>query len=95
MIKKLMVCLMVAAFSFCVAVPGFAAQIVKGTVVKIEGGKLSIMDSAGQEVTVSDPAAMEGLKVGDKVIVKDGKVKVIKEKEDSSSNAATSSELSK
>ncbi len=48
----------------------------QGVVVKIEGSSLSIMDGVGQMVTLSghDPKEFENIKVGDKVVIKDGVV---------------------
>lgn len=74
--KKLIVLLMAAIFTLGIVGLCFSAQEVKGTVSKIEGSNLTILDSTGKEVTaqVKDPGAAKDLKVGDKVSVKDGKV---------------------
>ncbi|MBP2683581.1 MAG: hypothetical protein H6Q79_1620 [Deltaproteobacteria bacterium] len=50
---------------------------VKGTVTKIDGGKVSIKDLTGGEKTIepTNPDALTGLKVGDRVSVKDGILK--------------------
>ncbi len=74
--RRLIVLLMVVAFTLGVASLSFSAQEIKGTVSKIEGNKLTIQDDMGKQITVSvqDPKALEGLKVGDRVSVKDGKV---------------------
>ena len=47
---------------------------VKGTVTKIDGGKVSIKDSTGDEKTIEpiNPEALSTLKVGDRALVKDG-----------------------
>ncbi len=74
--KKLIVLLMAAVFTLGVAGLCFSAQEVKGTISKIEGSTLTILDNTGKEVTVQvkEPVAAKALKVGDKVSVKDGKV---------------------
>lgn len=74
--KKLIVLLMVAAFTFGMVGLGFSAQEVKGTVSKIEGIQLTIQDEMGKQTTVKveDPADLKDLQIGDKVLVKDGKV---------------------
>ena len=47
----------------------------KGTVTKIEGGIVSIMDSVGEKmIKPENPEALKDLKVGDEVSVKDGKL---------------------
>jgi hypothetical protein len=47
---------------------------IKGSVTKIEGSKVSIMDSTGKEKTieVKNSEAFKDLKVGDQISVKDG-----------------------
>ena len=75
MIKRLIVLLMVAVFTLGVVGLTFSAQEVYGTVSKIEGNTLTIVDNMGKEKTVK----VEGkeslkVKVGDRVLVKDGKV---------------------
>ncbi len=74
--RRLIILLMVVAFTLGVASLSFSAQEIKGTVSKIEGNKLTIQDDMGKQITVSvqDPKTLEGLKVGDRVSVKDGKV---------------------
>lgn len=49
----------------------------KGTVTKIDGGKVSIKDLTGGEKTIepTNQDALTGLKVGDRVSVKDGILK--------------------
>ncbi|MDP2972957.1 MAG: hypothetical protein Q8P64_27665, partial [Deltaproteobacteria bacterium] len=73
---KLIVLLMVAAFTLGVVGLSFSAQEIKGTVSKIEGDKLTILDDKGKQTTsrVGDPMILKDLKVGDRVLVKDGKV---------------------
>lgn len=58
---------------------------VTGTVTKIEGSKVSILDSMGNEKTikVTDTEILKDLKVGDHVSIKDGQL--IKEKEETKS----------
>ncbi len=81
MIKKSIVILMAMVFTLGVVGLSYSAQEVKGTVSKIDGDKLTIMDDKGQEqtVTIKDMESLKQVKVGDKVLVKDGKV--VKEKQ--------------
>ena len=79
--KKFIVLLMAMVFILGVVGLSFSAQEmtqeVMGTVSKIEGNKLTILDDImGKEktVTVKDPASLKEIKVGDRVLVKDGKV---------------------
>ena len=77
MIKRLIVLLMVAVFTLGVVGLSFSAQEeIKGTVSKIEGNKLTIVDNMGKEKTVKveDKKSLKEIKVGDSVLVKDGKV---------------------
>ncbi len=76
MIKRLVVLLMVAVFTLGVVGLTFSAQEIKGTVSKIEGNKLTIVDDMGKEKTVKveDKESLKEIKVGDRVLVKDGKV---------------------
>ena len=76
MIKRLVVLLMIAVFTLGVVGLTFSAQEIKGTVSKIEGDKLTILDDKGKQTTISvgDPMILKDLKVGDRVLVKDGKV---------------------
>jgi len=67
----------VALFSLGLASPGLAVVVgeeVKGTVTKIDGGKVSIKDFMGDEKTVEpiNPEALTNLKVGDRASVKEG-----------------------
>lgn len=50
---------------------------VKGTVTKIDGGKVSIKDHMGYEKTIepTNPEVLTGLKVGDRASVKGGILK--------------------
>ncbi|MCJ7747273.1 MAG: hypothetical protein MUP27_05980 [Desulfobacterales bacterium] len=74
--KKLIILLMAVVFTLGVASLSFSAQEIKGTVSKIEGDKLTILDDMGKQTTMSvgDPMILKDLKVGDRVLVKDGKV---------------------
>ena len=75
--KKLIILLMAAIFTLGVAGLSFSAQEVKGTVSKIEGNKLTIVDAMGKEkasVKVEDKESLKEIKVLDRVLVKDGKV---------------------
>ena len=80
MTKRLIVLLMVTVFTLGVVGVSFSAEEVKGTVAKIEGDKLTIQDDTGKQTTVQvkDQESLKEIKVGDRVLVKDGKV--IKEK---------------
>jgi len=75
--KKIFMFFMVALFSLGLASPGLAVVVgeeVKGTVTKIDGGKVSIKDFMGDEKTVEpiNPEALKNLKVGDRASVKEG-----------------------
>ena len=74
--KRLIVLLMAMVFTLGVVGLSFSAQEIKGTVSKIEGNKLSILDETGKEKTVNvkDKESLKEIKVGDKVLLKDGKV---------------------
>jgi outer membrane lipoprotein SlyB len=74
--KKLIVLLMAMVFTLSAVSLSFSAQEVKGTVSKIDGNKLTILDDKGveQTVNVKDLQSLKEIKVGDKVLVKDGKV---------------------
>lgn len=64
---------------FTLSLTAFAfASDVQGTISKIDGNKITVKDSAGKETTAEGDA--KGLKVGDKVTVKDGKVMKPKKK---------------
>ncbi len=75
-IRRLIVLLMVTAFTLGVVGMSFSAQEIKGTISKIDGDKLTLLDDTGKErtVTVKDKESLKEVKVGDKVLVKDGKV---------------------
>ena len=72
--KKLIILLMAVVFTLGVAGLSFSAQEIKGTVSKIEGDRLTIEDDMGKQTTMSvgDPMILKDLKVGDRVLVKDG-----------------------
>ncbi len=75
-IRRLIVLLMVTAFTLGVVGMSFSAQEIKGTISKIDGDKLTLLDDTGKErtVIVKDKESLKEVKVGDKVLVKDGKV---------------------
>ncbi len=75
-IKRLTVLLMAMVFTLGVVGLSFSAQEVKGTVSKIEGSNLTVLDDMGKEQTVmvKDLESLKEIKIGDKVSVKDGKV---------------------
>ena len=75
--KKIFMFFVVALFSLGLASQGLAAVVgeeVKGTVTKIDAGKVSIKDFMGDEKTVEpiNPEALTNLKVGDRASVKEG-----------------------
>jgi len=75
--KKLIVLLVAVVFTLGVVGLGFSAQEVKGTVLKIEGNDVTILDdvTGGQlTVKVKDSSSLKDLNVGDKVLVKGDKV---------------------
>jgi outer membrane lipoprotein SlyB len=76
MVKRLMILWMVAVFTLGVVGLSFSAQEIKGTVSKIEGDRLTILDDTGKDKTVKikDPESLKEIKVGDRVLVKAGKV---------------------
>ena len=76
MTKRLIILLMATAFVLGVVSPSFSAQEIKGTVSKIDGNKLTLVDDTGKEktVTIKDKESLKEVKVGDRVSVKDGKV---------------------
>jgi hypothetical protein len=80
--RNLFVFFVVAMFSLGLASTGHSAELgdeVKGTVTKIDGGKVSIKDLMGDEKTVEpkNPEALKGLRVGDEASVKDGILKKV------------------
>jgi hypothetical protein len=77
--RKLFVFFVIAVFSLGLAGAGFSAGMVgdaQGIVTKIENGKVSIKDNMGETtVEPTNSEVLTELKVGDKVSVKDGKLK--------------------
>lgn len=74
-IKKLILLLMAAVLT--IGVMGcFSTQEVKGTVSKIDGNKLTILEDMGNEKTVEvkDLEVLKEIKVGDRILIKDDKV---------------------
>ena len=75
---RLFILFVVAVFSLGLASPGLSegmADDVKGTVIKIDGGKVSIKDSMGEKtIEPNNPGVITDLKVGDQVSVRDGKL---------------------
>jgi len=69
--KKFLVLLVAVVFTIAVAGLSFAADM-KGTISKIDGGQITVKGSDGKETSVAGDA--KGLKVGDKVTIKDGKI---------------------
>jgi outer membrane lipoprotein SlyB len=65
---------MAIVFTLSVAGLSFSAQEVNGTVTKIEGSKLTIMDDVGKEkiVRVKNQESLKEIKLGDRVSIKDG-----------------------
>ncbi len=72
--KRLLILLVAIVFTLSVAGLSFSAQEAKGTVTKIEGSKLTIMDNVGKEkiVKVKDQESLKEITLGDRVSVKDG-----------------------
>ncbi|MBE0568786.1 MAG: hypothetical protein IH577_03820 [Deltaproteobacteria bacterium] len=75
--RRFFLFIVVAVFSLGLASPGLSAGIgeeVRGTVIKMDGGNVSIKDFMGSEKTVApiNPEALKDLKVGDRAMVKDG-----------------------
>jgi hypothetical protein len=70
-VKKFLVLLVAVVFTIAVAGLSIAADM-KGTITEIEGGKIMVRGADGKETSVAVDA--KGLKVGDKVTIKDGKV---------------------
>jgi len=75
--RKLFIFIVLALFSLGLASPGLSGVVgeeVRGTVTKIDGGRVSIKDFMGDEKTVEpiNPKALTNLKVGDRAQVKDG-----------------------
>jgi hypothetical protein len=77
--RKPLILLVVTVFALSLASPGVSTGMsheVKGAVTKIEGGKVTIKDSAGAEKTVEAKGTeLMNIKIGDQVEVKDGVLK--------------------
>jgi flagellar hook assembly protein FlgD len=69
--KKYLVMIVVIIFTLTIAGLGFAADMM-GSITKIDGSKITVKGADGKETTIEGDA--KGMKVGDKVTVKDGKV---------------------
>ncbi|MCX8028187.1 MAG: hypothetical protein N3A62_10110 [Thermodesulfovibrionales bacterium] len=69
--KKVLALIIAVIFTLTLTVFAFAAET-KGTISKIDGNKITVKDEAGKESTIEGDA--KGLKVGDKVTIKDGKI---------------------
>jgi hypothetical protein len=76
--KAIIAMLVAIIFTLGVVGLGFAAEV-KGTVTKVEGNKVTVKDEAGKEQTV-DVKDAKGVKVGDKVDIKDGVIAPAKKK---------------
>lgn len=70
-VKESVVVLVTIVFTLTVAGTSFAADI-KGVISKIEGSEIIVKAADGKQKTVE--GEVKGLKVGDKVVVKDGKI---------------------
>jgi hypothetical protein len=73
--RKLFVLFAVAVFSLGLASAGLSSGTeMKGSVTRIEGDQVSIIDKMGNEKTIlpTNPGVLTDLKVGDLVSVKDG-----------------------
>jgi hypothetical protein len=83
MTKSLLVLLAVMAFTLSLASTCLSAGMekeIKGSVTKIEDGKVTIMDSMGKKektIEVKNLAAFPALKVGDQISVKDGVLTIV------------------
>jgi hypothetical protein len=69
--KKVLALLVVIIFTLGVVGLCFASDM-KGSITKIDGSKITVKGADGKESTITGDA--KGLKVGDKVTVKDGKI---------------------
>lgn len=71
-LKTVIAVLVAFVFALSIVSIGFAAEV-KGTVTKIEGKKITVKDAQGKETTV-EVKDTAGVKVGDKITIKDGVV---------------------
>ncbi len=79
MTKRLLVLLVVVAFTLGLASICLSAgtgKEINGSVVKIEGSKVTILDSSGNKKTIEakNTAVLRDLKLGDRISVNDGMV---------------------
>lgn len=74
--KRLFFLLMAMVLTFSVVGLSCSSQEIKGTISKIEGDTLGIVDDMGKEkiVKVEDLESLKEVKVGERVLVKDGRV---------------------
>jgi outer membrane lipoprotein SlyB len=77
-VKKTLALVVALIFALGIAAVSFAGEMM-GTVMKVDGAKMTIKDDKGKETMVEDKMAKD-IKVGDKVMVKDGKVTKAAEK---------------
>jgi hypothetical protein len=75
--RRFFIFLVLALFSLGFASPGLSGVVgeeMRGTVIRIDGGKVSIRDFMGDEKTVEpiNPEALTTIKVGDRAQVKEG-----------------------
>jgi hypothetical protein len=78
MIKKLLTLLLSAVFALSLASPALSAgKEINGVVSKIEGSKLTVLNSTGatETIEIKDPETLKAFKVGDQVSLKDDMVK--------------------
>jgi hypothetical protein len=71
-VKKTLIIAVLLAFALAVTSAMAANEVTKGTVTKISGKQVTILDDAGKEMVLG--ANVPGLKVGDKVTVNQGKI---------------------
>lgn len=88
--KRFIVLLMTVVFTLGVVGLSFSAQAqaqtqaqeIKGTVSKIDGNMLTILDDMSKENTVKvndkDLESLKQIKVGDRVLVRNGKVTTVR-----------------
>jgi len=70
---------LLVVFVFTLGIVGMAvASEVRGAVTKIDGNKITVIDAAGKEATVTVKEVPKGLKVKDRVTIKAGVVTVEK-----------------
>lgn len=75
--KRILMIIAVLIFTFSVATFGFAGEVVKGIVTKIDGDVITVKTADGKELTGKELIEKGGaqiIKVGDKVFVNHGKV---------------------